>query len=843
MSRPPRPYSGQSTTSAPSTGRGAMDYMPSEFADLVDRQRALSAEELGLVSSGQEGDFAGTLMELSALVSHVLGFYQDRYAREAFLGTAQSARSLVRHGRRLGYEPDPGLAATGHLLFTLHEGLAGTIARGFAVSSAPVGEKKARDYETLDDIEVDHQHNELPVRERFEPYELTSPKTRFEVVGGGLELKPGDVIVIESNDKKLSVRTLTAVEESADGVTTRLTVDTGLPYGVFQPGFRMLARPASTVHLFGWDSPPLTYPEEDLQKSGSYPASEDTLESAEGYVVADHKSEDLYLSRELGRSVVGTPVVRLAGSAHDVFRVESQVSRAVAFRKMTQVTVTSVGLDDAGAPKIVTDEIPVRSEISATVTTLQVSTDSGSLLKRSDQAIRESLWMLDFQLAVPLVHERLSTQPLELPLALDGLFEELKPGQLLALSSFDPSVDDVEIAEITSVGTDVERTWSWISFRIVAPSTGGRTWALGELRIRGNVARISHGKTVEEALGDSDGITPFLRFPLKNKPLTHLPGPDGAVPALEVRVAGVLWTLVEDFYESDAYDRHYLLQRDEAGSTFVCFGDGRHGAIPPAGRKHITARYRVGLGRDGNAEAERVDRIKKAHPLVERAHNPRPVSGGAEPARAEDVRSQATRFIRTFGRAVSVQDYADLALLFPGVARASAAAAPVGQLRAGRGAGRVGVRVIVADAEGQSPGPLGEIQKFLQTRSDGVVPIEVVGPSSKELVLRLYLEVDRAFLPEAVQASVRDALYGNRPDAPGLFTFAGRQLGQPAFLSEVYARLSALPGVSFIQVTTFEPGPASEVSRVLDVIQAAPGQWLRLAPEGFDFSLPAGVTP
>ena len=43
----------------------------------------------------------------------IKGFYQDRYAREAFLSTAQSARSLVKHGRRLGYEPDPGLAAEG----------------------------------------------------------------------------------------------------------------------------------------------------------------------------------------------------------------------------------------------------------------------------------------------------------------------------------------------------------------------------------------------------------------------------------------------------------------------------------------------------------------------------------------------------------------------------------------------------------------------------------------------------------------------------------------------------------------------------------------------------------
>lgn len=862
MSRPPRPYSGQSTTSPPSTGRGAMDYMPSEFADLVERQRALAASELKLVSTGQEGDFAGTLMELSALVAHVLGVYQDRYAGESFLGTAQSARSLVRHGRRLGYEPDPGLAATGYLLINVPDGLSGTVPQGFAVSSAPVGEKKAQDYETLEDVPVHHLHNELRPRQRMESYALDDPY-RFEVHGGRLGLVPGDVIVIETDAQELSAHTVVKVVEAEDGATTLIHVEQPLPAWEVRQGFRMFARPATTTHLFGWDAPSLTYTDDDL-RSGKYEEDPEKHEGR-GYVVPNYDDAELYLSRELDKLEVNAPLIRLDGDAPMAFRLVAHTSKPVILRKTGATVVTTYVPGKDGQPAAVTELVPHTNELAATVTAIQARNYWGYMLYRAQQDIRASRWLFDFQLMVPLVHERPAQALVTQPLRLEGEIEGLEPGQLIALSSVDDIDEegDVEIAEITSVGVTgtlraevigrrgllaeagaVASGDSLIGFRIVEPSTGGREWKLGELRLQGNVARISHGKTSEEVLGDSDGVTPFLRFPLKNSPLTHLPGPNGAVPALEVRVGGVLWTRVEDFYESDPYDRHYLLQRDEAGTTFVVFGDGSHGAIPPAGRKHLSARYRVGLGRIGNAEPGLVDRVKKAHPLVRRAHNPIAISGGAEPAGAEDVRTQATRYIRTFGRAVSVQDHADLALLYPGVSRAVAHRTMVGGDAETQVGGRLGIRVTVAGASGEQPGALGDLLKFLDARRDPIVPLEVVGPSTRDVVVKVYVEYDRAYLPEAVQAAIREAFYGQRDGAPGLFTFEGRELGQPAHLSEVYAAITAVPGVAFAQVTTFDVNTAPNATpRVVDIIRAEPGEWLRLLPQHFGFSLPAEEAP
>ncbi len=71
------------------------------------------------------------------------GTIKGRYAPEPFRSTAQSAGSLVRHARRLGYEPDPGLVA-------LSKGWDGTIKGGgaFVISSTdPRGNVTTGEYD------------------------------------------------------------------------------------------------------------------------------------------------------------------------------------------------------------------------------------------------------------------------------------------------------------------------------------------------------------------------------------------------------------------------------------------------------------------------------------------------------------------------------------------------------------------------------------------------------------------------------------------------------------------------------------------------------------------------
>jgi hypothetical protein len=850
MSRPPRPTPRGAKTGPELAGHGALDYLPSEFADFVERERALATEELGIAPSGQEGDFAETLMDLSALVAHVLGVYQDRFAREAFLRTAQSPQSLVQHGRRLGYEPDPGLAATGYVALRVREGLAGTVKAGFALTSAPFGEKKAQDYETLDDVDVDWRRNDLIVRgKRLTKNSLTNPK-KFEVRGAGLGLEAGDVVVIEAASGSLSAHIVVGAREAADGATTEVEVAQKLPTSLITQGFRMYGKPASRLHLFGWDTPSSRFSDAELQ-AGQLPpiaaaelsrgGSEAEGERVCGYEESSYSDHDLYLAWELDKAIKGTPIVCWSGSDPQAYRVTSERSAAVRFEKRELIKVNGVTWN-AKDEKLDPTEgtVPSVQIIAATVTALQATALKGGLISRTKQNIRTSVWLGHWGVVAPLVHDPLSKEPVELSVTIEGSLSGLAPGQLLLLSSDDGAEEPAfQVVEITSVSdvSENEAPASEIHWRVVDSSVANRARTLGGLRIQGNVVRVSHGKAVDEVLGDSDGVTPFLRFTLKHKPLTHLPSPSGGEPVLDVRVGSVLWSRVEDLYDSGPDDRHYILQRDESGATFVVFGDGRRGAIPPSGKKHITAAYRVGLGRDGDADAGQVSRIKRANVLVERVESPMRFSGGADPASPEDVRAQATRFLMTFDRAVSIQDHADLALLFPGVARASAYWAELDK------AGLEGIRVIVADAAGNMPGSREVIERFLELRRDSAVPIEVDKPWPTDVRVGVYLEADPAYLPEIVEGAVREALYGEREGAAGLFTFAGRALGQPAFLSELYDVITRVPGVVFAEVTQFEkipakPGASGATPRVVDRIGAAPDEWLRLEPQFFSFTPP-----
>ena len=148
----------------------------------------------------------------------------------------------------------------------------------------------------------------------------------------------------------------------------------------------------------------------------------------------------------------------------------------------------------------------------------------------------------------------------------------------------------------------------------------------------------------------------------------------------------------------------------------------RRGARRPAA--NITAIYRIGLGLEGDAAAGRLTRIKRAHPLLDHVVNLTAGDRRRRAGRAGAVRSQATRWIRTFDRAVSVADLADLALTMPGIARA----------RPGWDQVR-GPVLVVATADGEPPPALAPVRAFLDARRDTSVPLRFVAPAPRDVQL------------------------------------------------------------------------------------------------------------
>jgi hypothetical protein len=208
-------------------------------------------------------------------------------------------------------------------------------------------------------------------------------------------------------------------------------------------------------------------------------------------------------------------------------------------------------------------------------------------------------------------------------------------------------------------------------------------------------AWVEHGESVAlrtenasedisgELLGTSDGL-PNQIFALSENEVVE--------DTLEVYVQSgdvyELWTKVTQITDFGPFDAVYSTQLDENNFVYVVFGDGISGFIPNT-TSGIKAVYRVGGGIIGNISSDVINTIDKipgatqeqvallssfvtvSNPQDE--FNPTSVGvGGAEPEDNRSIRLNASKALRSSNRAVSLQDYSDLALSVANVGKAKA---------------------------------------------------------------------------------------------------------------------------------------------------------------------------
>ncbi|MBN8992431.1 MAG: hypothetical protein J0H42_29690 [Rhizobiales bacterium] len=81
----------------------------------------LGAETLPATGDVGISDPTVALADAWAVVSDVLGFYQERLVNESYIGTAVEDLSVFELARMVGYKPDGGLAASCYLYYTIDE--------------------------------------------------------------------------------------------------------------------------------------------------------------------------------------------------------------------------------------------------------------------------------------------------------------------------------------------------------------------------------------------------------------------------------------------------------------------------------------------------------------------------------------------------------------------------------------------------------------------------------------------------------------------------------------------------------------------------------------------------
>jgi hypothetical protein len=193
-------------------GLSALAYRVGTHSSFKATMLARIAEmpSLGMLGTREDSDFTVALMDAWATVSDVLSFYVERIANEAFIRTATETRSIQELARSIGYEPQPGVAASTYLAFIVEDSPGGAdnvpIPAGTRAQSIPDGDELPQTFETTDALLAHPQWNALRPRQS-EPQRLTrdicSPGSfcTLYFLGTDTRLDPGDWVLLRAPER------------------------------------------------------------------------------------------------------------------------------------------------------------------------------------------------------------------------------------------------------------------------------------------------------------------------------------------------------------------------------------------------------------------------------------------------------------------------------------------------------------------------------------------------------------------------------------------------------------------------------------------------------------------
>ena len=409
----------------------------------------------------------------------------------------------------------------------------------------------------------------------------------------------------------------------------------------------------------------------------------------------------------------------------------------------------------------------------------------------------------------------LADLPIDTPVAagdtaieLDRMVLGLTVGQPIALTGERddlPGVDAAEIAVLDDIVHADGRSTLMLQKKLMY------SYRRSGLKISANVVHATHGESVAEALGSGDASLPHQSFMLKKPPTTFLsaPTPKGVQSTLEVRVNGVRWDEVDSLYGVAPDQSVYATRIDNDARMQLIFGDGVQGARLPTGTVNVAARYRSGIGPDGEVDAGTLTMLR-AMPLGLRGvTNPVPAAGAEGPEQLADARRNAPLTLLTFERVVSLLDYQDYARAYPGVGKARADVLWVD--------GANLVHLSVAGATGDAPGDdvMTNLPKSITAASDPSQRFSVAAYVQRYFSCGAQLAIDPRYRFADVQAAVSAVLLQG-------FGFAARDLGQSVTAAEVMTLIHTVAGVLAVDLTELQPyadGPPP-ASAVLDAVPA-----------------------
>lgn len=332
---------------------------------------------------------------------------------------------------------------------------------------------------------------------------------------------------------------------------------------------------------------------------------------------------------------------------------------------------------------------------------------------------------------------------------------------------------------------------------------------------RGNIVLVDHGRShVGEPLIPvevppdgryrprlpREGLTwrvPYVHDAERSATASLVQDPRRTLPAVTLREANDTWIAIDELLGSDPFSRELVVEMEADGRAYLRFGDGVLGRRPTRGVS-FAADYRTGRGVTGNVGAEAIQHMVSdtLSGAVARIRNPLPATGGVDPEPLETVKLQAPEAFRMQMRAVSAEDWAEVASRHPAVQRAVATIRWTGSWHT--------VFLTVDPRDGRPfEGELVEdLQAFLEQFRLAGVDLELRPPAYVPIDLALVLCVAPDHYDHEVEQAARDRLTSGlrRDGSKGRFHPDNLSFGEDVHLSPIVAELMTVPGVRWVDL-------------------------------------------
>ena len=414
----------------------------------------------------------------------------------------------------------------------------------------------------------------------------------------------------------------------------------------------------------------------------------------------------------------------------------------------------------------------------------------------------------------------------------------------VTLTFSNSTANPVTVPALTQVATTT--TVNGISTQIIFETDAAVTVSANGT----NTVTATQGKTYfYEHVGDSDGtanqVFALANYPLISKTSSVIVGTlVGGVPT------GTIYTEIPYLIDAGYNDPSYSVSTDANGISYINFGDGISGRIPPTNGVYVT--YRVGGGASGNVGPGTLNYQLNNVVAGIRVNNLAAASGGADPETTDSIRFNTPYSLTALNRAVSLADYAAIAVQVPSIAKAIADSgsaynsiilyiAPFGDTSLGT----PGV-----DSSGNVTSAFTNASTALITYITDKTPATTTLTINPPVYVPINITLNVNLLPQYKQSDVVAAV---NQVLQSLFDFNNVIFAEQVVLQYVHTAISSVSGVDYADVTLLTRADAtftgdiaassSTINNVSSFTNVAVGQQIALTVGASGtVTIPSGTT-